>query len=425
MGENGRAAPDGGDRGRLPRFPSGRTAALELRPDHPVYCFRPDVLRADARTFLSAFPGNTAYAVKTNGEPMVLDTLARCGISTFDVASPAEFAAARAVCPGAELLYMHPVKAQADIRLALEHYRVRAMALDHEDEVAKILRIVRGLDLDPQDLTLFVRIATKGEAAYELSRKFGAAPGHGAELLRRIHGLGIRCGLCFHVGSQVEDASTYERAIAIAAEVRDAAGVPLVGLDVGGGFPALYARDPRREDKAMPPLSEILARLGGAVERHGFSGVPLVAEPGRVIVARSFSVIVRVLLKKGQRLYINDGIWASLSDSWTGKILLPVRHIPDPARRRRPVRAAALEPFRIYGATCDSVDVLSRPFYLPASVDTGDWIEIGHMGAYSLSLRTHFNGFYPNTFVEVDEPFDAGDAPQGFAEAEHRSGGEE
>ncbi|MFH3478070.1 type III PLP-dependent enzyme domain-containing protein [Xanthobacter variabilis] len=424
MGENGRAAPDGGDRGRLPRFPSGRTAALELRPDHPVYCFRPDVLRADARTFLSAFPGNTAYAVKTNGEPMVLDTLARCGISTFDVASPAEFAAARAVCPGAELLYMHPVKAQADIRLALEHYRVRAMALDHEDEVAKILRIVRGLDLDPQDLTLFVRIATKGEAAYELSRKFGAAPGHGAELLRRIHGLGIRCGLCFHVGSQVEDASTYERAIAIAAEVRDAAGVPLVGLDVGGGFPALYARDPRREDKAMPPLSEILAGLGGAVERHGFSGVPLVAEPGRVIVARSFSVIVRVLLKKGQRLYINDGIWASLSDSWTGKILLPVRHIPDPARRRRPVRAAALESFRIYGATCDSVDVLSRPFYLPASVDTGDWIEIGHMGAYSLSLRTHFNGFYPNTFMEVDEPFDAGDAPQGFAEAEHRSGGE-
>lgn len=408
----------------LPRFATGREAALEMRPDQPVYCFRPDVLAADAASFLSAFPGKTAYAVKTNGEPMVLDVLARSGINAFDVASPAEFAAARAAAPGAELFYMHPVKAQSDIRLALEHYRIRATALDHEDEVAKILRIVRALDLDPEDLTLFVRIASKGEAAYELSRKFGAAPGHAAELLQRIHGLGIRCGLCFHVGSQVEDVDTYARAVATAAEVRDAAKVPISVLDVGGGFPATYAVDPRRPVPPMPPLGEIVGGLMGAVERHGFAGVPLVAEPGRVIVARAFSVIVRVLLKKGQRLYINDGVWSSLSDSWTGKILLPVRHIPDPARRRRPGRPDVTAPFRIYGATCDSVDVLTRPFYLPESVDTGDWIEIGHIGAYSLSLRTRFNGFYPDTFVEVTTPFDAGEAPDGFAEPERRGGAE-
>jgi diaminopimelate decarboxylase len=34
-----------------------------------------------------------------------------------------------------------------------------------------------------------------------------------------------------------------------------------------------------------------------------------------------------------------------------------------------------------------SVDILSRPFWLPETVDTGDWIEIGHIGAYSLSLQ--------------------------------------
>ena len=53
----------------------------------------------------------------------------------------------REVAPKAELLYTHPVKAQSDIRLALEDYRIRTLVLDHEDEVAKILRIVRGLDL--------------------------------------------------------------------------------------------------------------------------------------------------------------------------------------------------------------------------------------------------------------------------------------
>ena len=101
-----------------------------------------------------------------------------------------------------------------------------------------------------------------------------------------------------------------------------------------------------------------------------------------MIVARAFSLIVRVLLKKGRRLYINDGIWASLSDSWTGKITLPARFIPIPRSARATATGTTIVPFKVCGATCDSVDILSRPFWLPETVDTGDWIEIGHIGAY-------------------------------------------
>ncbi|PTW58834.1 ornithine decarboxylase [Breoghania corrubedonensis] len=390
----------------MERYESAREMALALRPDQPVYCFHPQVLAADAKAFIQAFPGKTAYAVKTNGEPFVLKALAGVGIDCFDVASPAEFAAVRAVAPKAEMLYMHPVKAQSDIRLALETYRIRTLSLDHEDEVAKILRIVRALDLDPGDITLFVRIATKGHAAYELSKKFGAAPGHAVELLQRIDRIGFKCGLCFHVGSQIEEAETYERALASADWVRSRAGVDLVGLDVGGGFPATYGHDPRRKAPQVPTTAELIGQLKSDLEEWGFSDMPIVAEPGRAICARSISLVVRVLLKKGRRLYINDGIWASLSDSWTGKITLPARHIPDPARKRRAGDADKIVPFKVCGATCDSVDILSRPFWLPETVDTGDWIEIGHIGAYSLALRTHFNGFYPDTIVEVERPFD-------------------
>ncbi len=375
------------------------------------------MLAADARAFVNAFPGKTAYAVKTNGEPFVLKTLAEAGIRTFDVASPGEFAAVRAVAPGAELLYMHPVKAQTDIRLALEHYGIRVLALDHEDEIAKVLRIVRALDLDPAEITLFVRLRTKGPAAYELSRKFGAAPSHAVELLQRIDKIGFRCGLCFHVGSQIEDTEVYQKALASADWVRNRAGVTLAGLDVGGGFPARYGHDPRRPARAIPSLSDLMTEVRAAIEEWGFFDMPLIAEPGRVIVARSLSVIVRVLLKKGRRLYINDGIWGSLSNSWTGKITLPAQLILDPARRRRSGNPDKLVAFRVCGATCDSVDILSRPFWLPETVDTGDWIEIGHIGAYSLGLRTHFNGFYPDTFVEVTTPFEAENA-EGFAAIE-------
>jgi ornithine decarboxylase len=402
----------------IDRFDTGLEAALALRPDVPVYCFRPGVLARDAASFMTAFPGKTAYAVKTNGEEIVLRTLAEAGIRAFDVASPGEFAAVRAVSKNAELLYMHPVKAQSDIRLALEQYGIRVLALDHEDEIAKILRVVRALDLDPADITLFVRIQTRGQAAYELSKKFGAAAAHAVELLQRIDRIGFRCGICFHVGSQIEDPETYERALASADWVRNRAGVPIAALDIGGGFPASYGHDPRRKKPDMPGLAVLMAELRKDIEEWGFAEVPLIAEPGRVIVARSLSLIVRVLLKKGRRLYINDGIWASLSDSWTGKITLPARFIPDPARKRRSGNAEALVPFKVCGATCDSVDILSRPFWLPETVDTGDWIEIGHIGAYSLALRTRFNGFYPDTFVEVRTPFEEEGGAQAFATVE-------
>src|SRR3954464_7460012 len=194
----------------------GREAALALRPDDPVYCFRPEQLKADCRQFMSMFPGKTAYAVKTNGERMVLKALAEAGGAAFDVASPPRLEGVRAVAPAAEMLYMHPVKAQSDIRLALEAYGIRVIALDHEDEVTKLTRVVRALDIDPGAITVFVRIQTKGSAAYELSKKFGAGPAYAVELANRLHRTGYRVGLAFHVGSQIEDPDTYERALASA-----------------------------------------------------------------------------------------------------------------------------------------------------------------------------------------------------------------
>lgn len=403
----------------MEKFDNAREAALKLRPDVPVYCFRPEVLKADARDFMQRFPGKTAYAVKTNGEEIVLRTLVEAGVEAFDVASPGEFAAVRNVSAEAEMLYMHPIKAQSDIRLALETYGIRVIALDHEDEVNKLFRVVRALDLDPGALTVFVRLQTKGHAAYELSKKFGAGPAYAIELARRLNKAGFRVGLCFHVGSQIEDPGTYQRALASADWVRNRVGFPLAGLDVGGGFPAEYGHDPQKRTPTMPSIGEIMERLEDDLREYEFlNEMPLVAEPGRVIVARAFSLIVRVLLRKGRRLYINDGIWASLSDSWTGKITLPARFIPDPAIRARNGDEKTIVPFKVCGATCDSVDILSRPFWLPETVDTGDWIEIGHIGAYSLSLRTRFNGFYPDTFVEVATPFDEGAAPEGLASLE-------
>ena len=39
---------------------------------------------------------------------------------------------------------MHPVKAQSDIRLALETHGIRVLVVDHEDEITKLHEIVQG-----------------------------------------------------------------------------------------------------------------------------------------------------------------------------------------------------------------------------------------------------------------------------------------
>src|SRR5690606_19342372 len=126
-------------------------------------------------------------------------------------------------------------------------YAIRVIAVDHEDEITKLTRVMRALDIDPGTLTVFVRLQTKGHAAYELSKKFGAAPAHAVELLQRIHRMGCKAGICFHVGSQIGDPDIYERALASADWVRNRAAVPIAALDVGGGFPAEYGRDPNRK----------------------------------------------------------------------------------------------------------------------------------------------------------------------------------
>jgi ornithine decarboxylase len=66
--------------------------------------------------------------------------------------------------------------------------------------------------------------------------------------------------------------------------------------------------------------------------------------------------------------------------------------------------ASETRPFTLYGPTCDSLDVLPKPFPLPADIRAGDWVEFGMLGAYGQSMRTHFNGFFPDTVVEIDDP---------------------
>ena len=62
-----------------------------------------------------------------------------------------------------------------------------------------------------------------------------------------------------------------------------------------------------------------------------------------------------------------------------------------------------LKPFRFYGPTCDSIDHMPGPFWLPDDVREGDYVEIGMLGAYGVAMNTRFNGFGDAETVEVED----------------------
>ncbi len=361
-----------------------------LRPGNPVYCLRPAALRTAANRFQTEFPGRTLYAVKCNPHPVVLETFYAAGIDHFDAASIPEIAAVRALGGDAVAHYMHPVKTRDAILTAYTVYGVRDFAVDHPDELEKILYETN----HAKDLTILVRFATPGGVArYELSQKFGADEAGASALLRAAADAVCRPGLAFHVGSQCLRPEAYRDGILVAGRIAERAGVTLEILDLGGGFPAAYPGE-----EAPPPLDDYFTAI-----REGFAAIDapeqcrLVCEPGRALVASGCSIVVQVQLRKESAIYINDGIYHSLSETVTGKLQYPVRLI-----RAEGTPSAVEQDFTVFGPTCDSTDVLPAPFRLPDDVREGDWIEIDQAGAYTNALVTRFNGIAPSTFVIIE-----------------------
>jgi ornithine decarboxylase len=46
---------------------------------------------------------------------------------------------------------------------------------------------------------------------------------------------------------------------------------------------------------------------------------------------------------------------------------------------------------------------MKGPFVLPNNIRENDYIELGQLGAYGLTFRTHFNGFYSDKVYEVED----------------------
>jgi ornithine decarboxylase len=376
----------------LPRFAGVEEMVRSLRPAQPVQCMHPEKLTEAARTFVEYFPGDSLYAIKSNPDPYVLRRLYAAGIRHFDVASLGEVKQVRDLFPDAHLAFMNPVKGREAIRSAYFDYGVRDFVIDTFEEMHKILEETKVA----QDLTIIVRLAMpKGSAACALTGKFGCLPDVAASLLQAADKAVHKVGLSFHVGSQTLDPASYAVAIQKAGEVIKVSGVELDVLDVGGGFPV-----PGMGMDTIPLTAYFDVIRDEAAKLDLPPSCRLWSEPGRALSGTCASLVVRVELRKGDVLYINDGSYGNMfevcSMNWKNSV-----HLIRPPRKGRKAAGKTVAPFRLYGPTCDSVDYMPGPFMLPEDVCEGDWIAFDSMGAYMAASRSRFNGFNADFQVEI------------------------
>ena len=374
----------------MQKFKTVDEIVSQLKPERPIYCIRKKSIQVASRTFQNKFPGTILYAVKTNPHPEVLKTIIQSGINNFDVASIKEIEDIRKISPEAKCSFMHTVKSRESIKEAYFKFGVKTFSLDTKDE---LIKIIESTD-QAKDLELFVRVSVSNEhAEIDLSKKFGALTSEAVGLLRLTKQYAKKIGLSFHVGSQCMHPISYAKGITEIGNVIKRTKIIPHYINVGGGFPTIYP------DLVPQSLDNYFEEIKKSLKNLKLDKLPeIICEPGRALVAESGSTIVRVNLRKKQKLHINDGTYGTLFDAGVPNIVYPSRLI-----RNGKIISKKLTSFDFYGPTCDSMDYMKGPFILPNNIKENDYIELGQLGAYGLTFRTKFNGFYSNEIYEVED----------------------
>ncbi len=214
------------------------------------------------------------------------------------------------------------------------------------------------------------------------SNKFGVAIADAREMCLRMRGrAGVQIvGLHSHVGSQITQLEPLRRAaealVALAAELRDA-GVAVEHLDIGGGLGIPY------EGQRVPTAAEYAASVLPIVRE---SGLNLILEPGRFLVAQAGMLVTRVVDIKpqaGGKLFVI--VDAGMTELMRPMLYGAYHRIEHALAVDRP--AALCD---IVGPICETTDTLGKDRSLPRP-EVGDLLVVFDAGAYGAVMASNYN----------------------------------
>ena len=363
-------------------------ADIARREGTPSYVYSSAAILDRFRAYDQAFgdvPHKVCYAVKANGNLAILKLLSEAGAG-FDIVSGGElFRVLKAGADPAAVIFSGVGKTAQEIDYALEH-NIRGFNAESEPELALIDSLAARRGLKPR---IALRVNPDVDASTHpyistglRKHKFGIDIAEAESVYERAKALPnlVLEGVSCHIGSQILDIEpmleVFDKMVALADRLR-ARGLPIRTLDLGGGLGVAY----KPGDKA-PPIDEYIRAM---CQKTAGSGLEILIEPGRSIVAEAGVLLTRVLYRKtnGDKEFVivdaamNDLIRPALYHS---------HHEIVPLRRNQ----AGMITADVVGPICETGDFLARGREVP-NVMPGDLLAVCTVGAYGFVASSNYN----------------------------------
>lgn len=324
------------------------------------------------------------YAVKANSNLAVLNILARLG-SGFDIVSKGELL--RVLAAGgdaAKVVFSGVGKKIDEIAFALAQ-GIYCFNVESAGELERIAGVAAEMNLVAPIALRVNPDVDAGSHPYISTglkeHKFGIAIDDARALYQDAKGLptiaiqGIDC----HIGSQLTQLPPFLDAldrVLILVKQLAASGIHLSHIDVGGGLGVCYQHE-------TPPHPDEYAKA--ITDKLGGSGLTLVYEPGRAIMANAGIFVTKVeFLKSNQERHfaivdgaMNDLLRPALYQAWQG--IIAVEQRDDIAARR----------YDVVGPVCESADFIGKDREL--AIVPGDLLAVRSAGAYGFTMSSNYN----------------------------------
>ncbi|HKS05214.1 MAG TPA: diaminopimelate decarboxylase [Gemmatimonadaceae bacterium] len=354
----------------------------------PAFVYSAAHIRARYHALASALAGiphRVHYSLKANSCRAVLGVLRDVG-SGADVVSGGElFRAARAGFRPPDIIFGGVGKSTREIEEAIASsvklLNVESIAeLELVDKLARRLgRTARvGLRVNPE---VAVESAHEYTKTGERGNKFGIAYDETeAAIMLALKLRSVRlCGIVMHVGSQLRTLDAHrrgaERLLALVDTARAAGAAHLAYLDIGGGLPVTYSDEPSADIDGFAEIARDAATR---------SGLEILVEPGRFLVANSGVLLTRVLYRKR-----SGGTEYVVVDAGMTELVRPSHYDAFHAIEAVELRDGELVA-DIVGPVCESGDFLAKGRTISA-VEARDLLAVQSAGAYGFVMASHYN----------------------------------
>ncbi len=358
----------------------------------PLFVYDEDHLRRACREAVGAWGDGVAYATKA----FLCRAMARLAHEEgmhLDVASGGELhVALTAGVPAARLVLHGNNKSTDELATALEA-GVGRIVVDSFDEIARLGGLLESSPPASERPKILARVTPGVEAhTHEFVRtgqedsKFGFSVSSGAaaqavaalELMPAVELVGAHA----HIGSQVFEASSFERAAEVLGAFFAPLGLP--ELVVGGGLGVAYVNG-----ETAPSQADWAEATRGACAKAGVDPATRIsAEPGRSIVAAAAVTLYTVGTVKhlpGIRTYVSvDG---GMSDN-PRPVLYGSGY---EAFLPRSPGAPRIRPVRVVGKHCESGDLVVPDAFVPDDLEVGDVLATPVTGAYGYAMASNYN----------------------------------